>query len=118
MEQSDVLSELGKAIDKSQHKSLIYAGIELFSDFLEGNPVYLEKLNEPIKTSTKIYADSVEQDMLKHANTEDEARNAMTRYCGKHMKKMLLQCVGEDLTEEEEKQLKEDRKNCRIIINF
>jgi len=109
MEVEDVLKNLASSIEESRHKELVCGGLALFSDFLQGKELEFNKLREPIRSSTKIIANDIEQQMLRIADdTEDNLH--LHRYAGKCMKKKLLEAVGESLTEEENQQYKDDKK--------
>nr|QBK92015.1 MAG: hypothetical protein LCPAC304_03580 [Pithovirus LCPAC304] len=119
METEDIVTGLTHAIDQSPHKALICGGLSLFVDFLEGKTVDFEKLKEPIQTSTKIIAEDLEEQLLQ---TSDDTKEGLVihRCFGKCMKRELLNVIGESLTEEEKKQLKEDKKYLieRLVENI
>lgn len=109
MEVEDVLKNLASSIEESKHKELICGGLALFSDFLQGRELEFDKLREPIRSSTKIVAHDIEQQMLRTADdTEDSLR--LHRCIGKYMKKELLESVGDSLTKEEKQQYNADKK--------
>jgi len=109
MEVEDVLKNLASSIEESRHKDLICGGLALFSDFLQGKELEFDKLREPIRSSTKIVAHDIEQQML-HTADDNEDSLRLHRCIGKCMKKELLESVGESLTEDEKQQYKDDKK--------
>ncbi len=119
METEDIMNGLSHAIDQSPHKALICGGLSLFVDFLDGKTVDFETLKEPIQTSTKIIAEDLEQQLLQ---TSDDTKEGLVihRCFGKYIKKELLGAIGESLSLEEEKQLKEDKKYLieRLVENL
>ena len=111
MESKSIMDDLRKTIDKSPHKSLIYTGLGFLSDYLDGRPLEMEKLREPVKDSTIIIADEIDKKIAIQGTT-NPSNEVLYKCMGKQMKKHLLKSVGENLEEEEEKQLKADLKQC------
>ena len=109
MSSEGTLTNLAKNIETSKHKDLIYGGLFLFSQFLEGKPVETKHLIEPIQKSIKVLGEDIEKQMITSAEDSEEVLR-INRFFGKCVKRKMFLAAGEDIEEEEKEQLKDDTK--------
>jgi len=99
----------------------------VLSGALRGEEVDLSTLNEPLKDSVRVLAEDIDGEMSSeivvptnlHTTTlmHRSGRTDTLRRCtGKYVKKELLKSVGDTLSEDEEQQYEEDKRELIEMI--
>lgn len=114
-ESKDIFNTFSEAIDQSRHKSLICAGLELFSDYMKGDQPDFKKLENPIKESTRILAEDVDKELRECKSTDSHIKSTH-RCIAKSFKKQILESIGESLPKDEEEELKKDTKEMLTFL--
>ena len=106
----DTIESLSNALEGSKYKDIISEGLFLFSQCLEGKPMETERLLEPVQKTMRILGEDIEEEMSKSYGKDNVVGTCTNRLIGKMIKREMYLLSGEDVEEEEKRQMKQDGK--------